>query len=105
MASRKGGMLTLRMFAGRSKTGRNSLLAQAENIVSGGFVETPAWLPNMRRHAPAHPPRDEACRAACAALRLRAAARRLTRSRPLLLSLLQVSTASAGRADGQAAED
>ena len=105
MASRKGGVLTLRMFAGHSKTGRQSLLAQTENIISGGFVEEPAWLQNMRRHAPAHPPRDAARLGACAAPRLRFAARRLTRSRPLFCALLQLSAGSAGCAEGEAAED
>ena len=105
MASRKGGVLTLRMFAGRSKTGRKSLLAQTENIISGGFVEKPAWLQNMRRHAPARPRRDAASLVACAAPRLRLAARRLTRSRPLLCAMLQLSAVSHGCAEGQAAED
>ena len=53
MAARKGGELTLKMFAGRTKTGRKSLLAQAENILSGGYVPEPAWMPIMRRCAPA----------------------------------------------------
>ena len=88
MASRKGGMLTLRMFAGRSKTGRQSLLAQTENIISGGFVEEPVWLANMRRCAPAHPLRDAARLDARAAPRLRVAVRRLTRSRPLFCVVL-----------------
>jgi hypothetical protein len=54
MAARKGGELTLKMFAGRTKTGRNSLLAQAENILASGYVPEPAWMPNMRRCAPEH---------------------------------------------------
>ena len=60
MASRRGAQLTLKMFGGRTKTGRKSLLAQAENILSSGYVPEPAWMPNMRRRVPARAPRAAA---------------------------------------------